>query len=104
MEIEIGKKYRLVDWEEGNYVLVIAIHKKHIWGEYPNGDVFTIGRNQDWLPYTEAEPEPVKAWKTFAVQHPKGVGRNLVQFESLEAAENFYKGTEGYTITEITSL
>ena len=101
MKIEIGKKYRLSTYREGNFVLVLAIHKDYIWVESQNGIVSTHDIGINWLPYTEAEP--VKVWKTFAVQTKGSHHRTLIQFESLKKAAEFFNHGD-FDITEITSL
>lgn len=103
MKIEIGKKYRLEHWEDGCFTIAIVIKGNQFCGEKESGKLCIHSMDYDWLPYTE--PEPVKVWKTFAIEIEESgtTKRVLQQFLSIEEAYKDWSNC-GFNVLAITEI
>ena len=103
--LEVGKKYRLSNWNDTFYAECIKIHNdKYVMMEVNEFDdlhllVYHFSPNKDWLPYIE----PVKPveWKTFFIETmgEEVPSRFIKQYLSFDAAKEDNK--TAITITEI---
>ena len=99
--LEVGKKYRLSNWNDTFFVECVKIHNdRYVMMELDELDnidllVYHFSPNKNWLPYIE----PVKPveWKTFLIEFSdfKCIGMYL----SAEAAKN--QNPKAISITEI---
>jgi hypothetical protein len=100
MKIEIGKKYRLNTWDDGEFLIVLIIKGTKLCGEDERGMLYCYDIDRNWLPYTE--PAPVKVWKTFLIEHIEYNGDHsqmIYRFKNLEAARE--RHLNAFSITEI---
>ena len=84
-KLEVGKKYKLRTYFEGNFVEIIAIGEKEFFFKSQDGDESINPINQDWIPYTEELPAifttedmlNFASWAANQYRHPTDRSINL---------------------------
>lgn len=97
--LEVGKKYRLKEWDIDEYVDILYISDKLFFCKDNFKNEYSREINWNWLPYTP--PTPQKEWKTFLIERGQRAnnGRVIVQFQSIEDAKSHYP--HATSITEV---
>ena len=95
---DIGKKFRLKNWEPDRYIMLLAIsYKGDLLTETEHGEGYTfLAFRDDWLPYEEQKPKKIKFAPALYTDTRKGIFKNMVfvspmLFGSYENAKELYE-------------